>query len=60
MTLEHWLMSARTRLEAEYTAHFRETLDATQDAAQAMLGDAEALNGRLKRQYLTVDEGSRS
>jgi hypothetical protein len=29
-------------------------------ARQAVLDDAEALNGRLKRQYLTVEEGSRS
>jgi hypothetical protein len=66
MTLEHWLASAlvgleaqaRTRLEAEYTAHFRDALAATGDAALALaeLGNSSELNRQLRRSYLTVEE----
>ena len=68
MNLNQWLIvalrdldpQARARLETEYTAHFREALDAAGGEAQALatLGDAGALNEQLKRQYLTADEGA--
>jgi uncharacterized membrane protein len=66
MTLQHWLTpalvnleaQARTRLEAEYTAHLRDALTATGDEAQALaqLGNPSELNRQLQRSYLMVEE----
>lgn len=66
MTPEHWLasalagleMQARTRLEAEYTAHFRDALAATGDEARALaeLGNPSDLNRQLQHRYLTTEE----